>query len=337
MKIVSELSDIGEVIRQRRTEMGRNPVSYASRCAAFLSDFVNLPSSSYVRYVKVERTKYGGKSVKLGFRCLDPALTAGIINELRSAILMSGTLWHMDYYMDVLGIDRKKCETMELPNPFSPKNRLIIVDNAVTTKFEKRSEEQWQNISAHLKRILTEIDGRIAVYFPSYEVMQKILKIAKLDFPLVVEERETKILDVLRFLKNNRKCAVFGVARGKISEGVDMTNEGRSMLSAVVIVGLPYPKKTELQEALYRYFREKFGEKAMEYANDIPCLNVLAQSAGRLIRNPEDKGVIVIMDARAAGNFRRRLPKEWKDELNSYLNLEDIASAIRGFYGSQDG
>ncbi|MGB9676081.1 MAG: ATP-dependent DNA helicase [Candidatus Bathyarchaeales archaeon] len=335
-EIVSELADAGETVRLKRAEMGRNPVSYASRCTDFLSNFLGVAGSSYVRYVKVENLKNGRKRVRLGVKCLDPALAASVINDLRSAILMSGTLWHMEYYMDVLGIERSRCETMELPSPFPSENRLIIVDRAVTTKFEERNAEQWEKISAHLTRIASEVDGNMAVYFPSYEIMREILKIAKFDFPVIAEERRTKILDVLRFLKENRRCAVFGVARGKISEGVDMTIEGRSMLSAVVIVGLPYPKKTELQEALYKYFIEKFGEKAIEYANDIPCLNALAQSAGRLIRSPDDKGIIVIMDGRAAGNFRRKLPKDWRDEMKPHASLEKIIAEIRDFYDSRD-
>jgi DNA excision repair protein ERCC-2 len=331
LEITSELADVGEVIRQKRAEMGRNPISYTSRCADFLSNFVSITGSSYVRYVKVENVRNGKKRARLGVKCLDPALAAGVVNELRSAILMSGTLWHMDYYMDVLGLERKRCETMELPSPFSSDNRLIMVDRAVTTKFEERNEEQWRRISFRLKRMMAEIDGNVAVYFPSYEVMREILNITEFDFPVIAEEKRTKILDVLQFLMKNRKCAVFGVARGKISEGVDMTTEGRSMLSAVIIVGLPYPKKTELQEALYKYFAEKFGEKAKEYANDIPCLNALAQSAGRLIRSPEDKGVIVIMDGRAARGFRRKLPREWREEMKPYVDLEEIVNDIRSF------
>ncbi|MEM3705533.1 MAG: helicase C-terminal domain-containing protein [Candidatus Bathyarchaeia archaeon] len=336
LEIISELADAGETVRLKRAEMGRDPVSYTSRCADFLSDFVSVTGSSYVRYVKVESVRNGRKRVRLGVKCLDPALAADVINDLRSAILMSGTLWHMDYYMDVLGLERSRCETLELPSPFPSENRLIIVDRTVTTKFEERNEEQWRRIAAHLTRIIAEADGNIAVYFPSYEVMREILKIAKFDFPVMAEEKRTRILDVLSFLRENSRCAVFGVARGKISEGVDMTMEGRSMLSAVVIVGLPYPKKTELQEALYKYFTEKFGEKAMEYANDIPCLNALAQSAGRLIRSPEDKGVIVIMDGRAAGNFRRKLPRDWREEMKPHASLERIIDEVRSFYETRD-
>jgi len=337
LKIFSELSDMGEFIRQKRAEVGKGPVSYLSRCASFLLDWVSHTDSSYVRYVKAEIDKDERKNVRLGIRCLDPALAASVINRLRSAILMSGTLWHTDYYIDVLGIERNRCGSMELPSPFPPANRLIVVDKAVTTKFEKRGERQWRRIGEHLTQIIKQINGRVAVYFPSYEVMHRVVENAKFDSPLVVEERSTRILDVLQFLKNHEQCVVFGVARGKISEGVDMTMEGRGMLSAVIVVGLPYPKRTELQAALYKYFREKFGDKAIEYANDIPCLNALAQSAGRLLRSPEDRGIIAIMDRRAAGKFKWKLPRDWRDEMKPHLRIEKILDRIENFYGPSLG
>jgi len=333
VEVLQELADKGEQIRVKRSEMGKSPVSYLSRCVDFLSDWISLTGSSYVRYVKVEVDKDRKKRVRLGIRCLDPSLAASIINELRSAVLMSGTLWNMDYYVDVLGLDRNRCQSLELPSPFPPENRLILVDGAVTTKFEKRNEIQWKRIASHLSQIIQKIGGRIAVYFPSYEVMREIAQIVKLESPLLIEEKRTKILDVLNFLQENGNCVVFGVARGKISEGVDMTMEGKSLLSAVIIVGLPFPKKTELQAALYRYFKERFGTKAIEYANNMPCLNALAQSAGRLLRSPEDKGVIIIMDRRAVGRFKHKLPEEWQREMKAHIRIEKILAKIDEFMG----
>ncbi len=329
--IIKELAEKGEEIRQKRSELGKTPISYLSRCIEFIRDWIGLTGSSYVRYVKVEANRDKRRLVKLGIRCLDPALASSIINELRSTILMSGTLWNTDYYIDVLSLEKNRCRTLELPSPFPPENRLILVDEAVTTKFEKRNEIQWKRIAAHLSQIIQMVGGRISVYFPSYEIMREVIKFTKADLPILVEEKRTRITDVLKFLKDNKQCVVFGVARGKISEGVDMTLDGRSMLSAVIIVGLPYPKKTEIQYALYKYFKEKFGEKAMEYTNNIPCLNALAQSAGRLQRSPEDKGIIVIMDKRAAGRFKRGLPEDWRKEMNAHIRIEKIIDRIKEF------
>ena len=331
LEIVSELSELGETIRYKRAEAGRNPISYLLRCATFLADWVNMAGSSYARYVRVEVDWDKGRRVRLGIRCLDPALAAGVINELRSAVLMSGTLWHTDYYVDVLGLERSRCESVELPSPFPRENRLIVVDMSVTTKFEKRSKAQWKRIADHLERIIGQINGRVAVYFPSYAIMHEVAKAAMFDLPFILEERGTKIVDLLRFLRFHEQCVVFGVARGKISEGVDMSMNGRSLLSAVVTVGLPYPKLTELQMVLVKYFREKFGDKAMEYANGIPCLNALAQSAGRLLRSPEDKGIIVMMDRRAAGRFKEKLPKDWREDMTAHSDIEKILERMKNF------
>jgi DNA excision repair protein ERCC-2 len=333
IKIIYDLAEKGEIVRQRRSEIGKSPMSYLSRCADFLLDWIGLTDSRYVGYVKVEVDVEGKKHVRLGIRCLDPSLTSSIINELRSTILMSGTLWNPDYYVDILGLERSRCQSLELPNPFPPENRLIIVDRSVTTKFEKRGETQWKRIASHLEQLIQKINGRIAVYFPSYEVMLEVSKAVNLNSPLLIEERGTKILDALKFLKDNGHCVVFGVARGKISEGVDLTTEGRSMLSAVIIVGMPFPKKTEIQMALQEFFQKKFREKAMEYANDIPCLNALAQSAGRLIRSPEDRGIIVIMDGRAAGRFKHKLPEDWRKNMEAHFRIEKILSKIEKFFG----
>jgi len=331
LEIISELSELGEAIRYKRAETGRNPVSYLSRCASFLADWVGVKGSSYARYVKVEADRDRRRRVRLGIRCLDPALAASVINELRSALLMSGTLWHTDYYIDVLGIERNRCQSVELPSPFPRENRLIVVDKSVTTKFEKRDEAQWKRIADHLQRIMGQINGKVAVYFPSYEIMHNVVKAADFDLPFIMEERATRIVDLLQFLKSYEQCVVLGVARGKISEGVDMSIDGRSLLSAVVVVGLPYPKRTELQLVLLKYFKEKFGDKALEYANSIPCLNALAQSAGRLLRNPEDKGIIVLMDTRADGRFKQKFPKDWKDDMHAHYSIEEILEMIRNF------
>ena len=331
VEIISELSEVGETIRYKRAEAGINPISYLSRCADFLAEWVGMVGSSYARYVKVGVDSDKRRRVRLGIRCLDPALAAGVINELRSAVLMSGTLWHTDYYVDVLGIERSRCENIELSSPFPRENRLIVVDMSVTTKFEKRSEAQWKRIADHLERIIEQVNGRVAVYFPSYAIMHEVAKAASFDLPFVLEERHTKIVDLLRFLKSHERCVVFGVARGKISEGVDMSMAGSSLLSAVIAVGLPYPKRTELQIVLVKYFREKFGNKAMEYANGIPCLNALAQSTGRLLRSPEDKGIIVMMDGRAAGRFKEKLPKDWREDMKTHYDIEKLAERIKNF------
>jgi DNA excision repair protein ERCC-2 len=179
--------------------------------------------------------------------------------------------------------------------------------------------------------LLDKVQGRSIVYFPSYEIMWKIVELVSIGLPYLMEARRTRLGDVQGFLRSNDKCVVYAVARGKISEGVDLTHEETSLLSAVFIVGLPYPKRTLLQDAFRSYLREKLGSKAGEYVNDVPCANTLAQCAGRLIRSERDRGIIAILDKRTTGSFSRRLPDEWRRDMVPCDSLDKLEGAVEAF------
>ena len=322
----------GDKIRLARAEEGESPISYVGRCASFLLDFLTYGGREFAHY-SLATERDGEVRGRLGLRCLDPSMTASILNELRSVVLMSGTLWEPGYYVEVLGLDSSRTCFLSVPSPFPRSNRLLLVDKAVSTKYERRVEAEFDAIARRLSALIKAIGGRVAVYFPSYDVMEEVLKRLELDVPSLVEDRRTKIDEVLSFLSSHVECVLFGVARGKVSEGVDLSAGGKGLLSGVVIVGLPYPRKTGLQEALTAYFREKFGRRGWHYANRVPCLVALAQSAGRLQRSEADRGVVVIMDKRAAGYFKRYLPGDWRADMKASANLEVLVGSIEEFMG----
>ena len=324
------LEEEGDRIRLERAEKGHPPLSFLGRCASFLADFLARTGPEFAHYSKAyeHREEVRGR---LGVRCLDPSMTANVLNELRSVILMSGTLWNPGYYVEVLGLDEERVDFLSVPSPFPRENRLVLIDKAVTTKYELRSEEEFDNIARRLEVLMRAIGGRVAIYFPSYDIMEAISRRLNTDIPVLVEQRDTRVEDVLSFMRSHEACALLGVARGKVSEGIDISAGGRGLLSGVIIVGLPYPKKTGLQEALTAYFEEKFGRKGWHYANTVPCLNALAQAAGRLQRSERDRGVIIIMDKRAAGRFKRFLPREWKADMVASDELGALLARIRSF------
>ncbi|MEM1545077.1 MAG: ATP-dependent DNA helicase [Candidatus Methanomethylicia archaeon] len=321
---------IGESVRLSKLEKGGRPTSYIGRCAEFVYSWINANNKSHVFYSLAVKNGDKEDMYRIGFKCMDPSIAGNIINQLRSTILMSGTLWEFQYYIDVLGI-RKTYEALNLPSPFPRENRLILVDRTVTTKYEKRSLEEYYKIAEHLKEITKNIPGRIAIYFPSYEVANNIIRSMNTNIPILKEEKDTNIVEVLEFLKSKDRCIITGVARGKISEGVDMTEEGRSLLLGVIVVGLPYPKKTEIHEALRAFYKTKFGENAVKYSDEIPCINALAQSIGRLIRSQEDKGIIVLMDRRVSGRFKSKLPEDIRKDIKGFKKFKNLIETLRKF------
>ena len=90
-------------------------------------------------------------------------------------------------------------------------------------------------------------------------------------------------------------ATLFSVMGGRISEGMDFPAE---QLEIVVIVGIPYPKPTARQRGLQHYYDMKF-RKGWEYTVEAPTARKLLQSIGRLIRDQDDRGVVVILDRRA--------------------------------------
>jgi DNA excision repair protein ERCC-2 len=323
VEAVGELEAEGERVRALKEAEGRPPSSYVARCAAFLQSWVAVAGGggeTYACYAKVERE---GEVARLGIKCLDAAAHSQVINAFRASLLMSGTLWAPSYYIDVLGLDRSRSRYLALPYPFPRRNRAILVDLASTSKYERRSPALWDRVAERLQAILSAVEGRAAVYTPSYEVLSEVEARLKLDRPLFVEREGSKVQEALSHLRGSLNAVLLGVAGGKLSEGVDFTDEeGRGLLSLVVMVGLPYPKRDQLQEALARLYRRQFKDMADEYAWEAPCLITLAQVAGRLIRGPEDRGAVVIMDYRASKpNFKCRLPEDWREDLKARRSL----------------
>ncbi len=327
--IARDLQEWGETIRALKIEEGIRPVSYLGRIGDFLSLVLSSDERSHVYYILKENG-----IARIGVKCLDPSSNvSGILNAPKSLIMMSGTLWNFEYYVAILGLDETRVETYSIPSIYNEKNRLILADLSVTTKFEERSEEEFRKIAERLRKYIKCIDGRVAVYFPSYELMKSIVSyVGNLERKTIVEDKSTRVKEVINALIDEKNCVLMAVAGGKLSEGIDLTYVGETLLDGVIIVGLPYPKKDEVYERQLKYFEEKFGEnKAFEYSSMVPCINTLLQAAGRLLRKPDDQGVIIVMDRRIMGRIFKKLPYDWKRDLRGHYKADELIEEIEFF------
>ena len=94
------------------------------------------------------------------------------------------------------------------------------------------------------------------------------------------------------------------------------------------IVGVGLPQVNPRQEMLRRYYDEQNG-CGFDYAYRFPGMNKVLQAAGRVIRTPEDKGVVLLLDDRfALPEYARLFPPHWRhirylrsnDELEQQLH-----------------
>ncbi len=271
----------------------KRKISYCGSIARFLKAWEN-EGKEYARILKRK-----DNSIEIKYLCLDPAvITQDIINSCWSVIAMSGTLTPCDMYRDLLGFDAERTIIKQYPSPFPKENRLNIIVPSVTTRYSKRNELEYKRIGNIVINIIKVTPGRVAVYFPSYELLQKISKyIGNIDRQIFVEKKGASKEERTRLLKvflSTEKAILLAVQGASFAEGVDFPNNA---LSCVIIVGLPLEKPDLETQALIDYYDYKFG-KGWSYGYIYPAVSKSLQAAGRCIRSENDVGVIVFMDER---------------------------------------
>ena len=323
-EVIAELAFIGEEIRDKQKR------SFVLGIAKFLEAWLG----SDIGYGRILTKEFADNKLKvsLTYRCLDPSLAAkDVIDKSYCTILMSGTLTPTSMYKDILGFKDNAMEK-EYKNPFPKKNRLNLIIPKTTTKFAERSSRQYSEIAKICSDIANLVDGNLAIFFPSYDLMQNICEfIGKMSSkPIFAEkkamakEEKEKLLE--NFKNNKTKGAILlGTSTGSFGEGIDLPG----VLQAVIIVGLPLNKPDIEARLLIEYYDDKFG-KGFEYGYVLPAITKCLQNAGRCIRSETDKGAIIFLDERYAWqNYYQCFPEEWDMEVE--MDYENVLKNFLNF------
>ncbi|MHC1635140.1 MAG: ATP-dependent DNA helicase [Candidatus Methanospirareceae archaeon] len=257
----------------------------------------------------------------LSFKLFDPSLVSeNILKGAHSTIMMSGTLCPTEMYADILGAtseavkERKEVIMKEYRSPFPKENRLIIVTKGLTTKYKERGEGMYKRIAEKIGGIARCVEGGMAVFFPSYELLDAISRYLPEDMKArcIIERREMGKRERNELYERLKEEGGFllGVQGGSLSEGIDYAS---NILKAVVIVGLPLSPPTLEVKDIERYYKKKFGEKKGRlYGYIYPAITKVLQAAGRGIRSETDRCMIVLMDYRFAQMpYRRCFPADY--------------------------
>ena len=242
---------------------------------------------------------------------LDPGVVSGpIFEQSPGSILMSGTLFPPEMYVDILRIPENRSICKNYPSGFPLGNRPVIIASDVTTKYSER-ERSMSSILEHIKSVIENTEGNVAIFAPSYSMLDTIYDHFKDNWNsktgrLIKEEQRMSkrgvegLISRLYQYKDMGGSALFGVLSGKLSEGVDYSD---NVLSALVCVGLPLPPPSARQDALLEYYTKKFDRnRAWKYASLQPAVNSILQALGRPIRKKEDRAIIVLLEKRLLEN-----------------------------------
>ena len=247
---------------------------------------------------------------KIVLKNIEPSSYLQILNdEGLSFLLMSGTLPPEDYIKIVWGISRKFTYInveKEVRGKIVGDYECVLATD-VTTKFDIRSENMWKRYADYLLKVYYQAKSHILAIFPSYEIMQKVMKYVEV--PKYLENEDTAIEEVYSLVEKFDKVIIGAVGRGKLAEGVELVKDGRSLLSDIVIAGIPYPPPDDYTKMIAKRISERLGNKEEEYLFKIPALIAIKQSIGRGIRSINDHVKVWLLDKRFDSLW-------WKKNLN---------------------
>lgn len=295
-KALALMDEYAAAVKQAKRKQGKVPRSYVGSVAAFLAAYRGLDADTHAPIIEL---RADGEPRLVAF-ALDPGVVSGVLNDAHATLHLSGTLHPLDEYRDSIGLDARRSRLSRFASPFARENRLVLVDEEVTTRHEDvaRDPAMWRVIGERLADLRRATDRNMAVFLPSYDVLHRLAPYLR-STTSYVERRELRhdeLMAQVHAFKASRGGTLVSVIGGRLSEGIDFPD---GELEVVVIVGLPYARPSAKQEALIRFYDRRFG-RGWEWAVKVPMLRKLLQAAGRLIRTPTDRGVVVLLDKRAA-------------------------------------
>ena len=303
-----------------------------------LRDFLNIYEELDGHYQIYEENREDGSFLVRLF-CVDPSrLLSRCMDQGASTILFSATLLPVRYYKTLLSGNQEDY-AVYVNSPFPEENRLLMVAEDVSSRYTRRSPSEYRKVADYIRIVTESRPGNYMVFFPSYQYMgeiEEILEEEPLEADLLVQGQGMGEAEKTEFLEEFEKershsLAAFCVMGGVFSEGIDLKEE---RLIGVIVVGTGLPMVCVEQEVLKGYFDET-EEKGFDFSYQYPGMNKVLQAAGRVIRTPEDRGVILLLDDR----FLRRdhlelFPREW--ERFQVVNRGNAARCLEDFWNGRE-
>ncbi|KAG7384281.1 Fanconi anemia group J protein [Phytophthora pseudosyringae] len=291
--------------------------------------------------------------LKMCIWCLNAAVAfSDIASQARSVILTSGTLSPMESFAGELGVDFPiRLEANHVVNMRKQVFIGAVMNGPgnvdLQSTYNNQQDPRYQDSMGQLLLQYSQaVPGGILMFFPSYSLLNKLTarwKKTKLwgeveqfkamyseprnagkDFDALLEDYKDTITKCSKALASdddkgkeaseNRTGAVFlAVYRGKVSEGIDFSNDNAR---AVLCVGIPFPSVKELQVSLKRKYQDEKSRMNMKLVNghiwyNLQAFRALNQALGRCIRHRQDYGAIMLLDSRHRFNKHTKSLSKW--------------------------
>lgn len=337
LKLMNVLVELERYLEEQPLGDKREEIlNFYFQVRAFLN-IHDLLDDNYIIYSELES---GGRFlVKL--LCVNPAVNLQkFLEQGRSTVFFSATLLPIQYYKKLLSVETDDY-AIYAHSSFPLEHRLVLLGTDVSTKYTMRGREMYERFADYILQTVMAKKGNYMVFFPSYRFMEDVYEYFQVkqteEVDSVIQSQymneEAREL-FLEAFEENRECSLVGfcVMGGIFSEGIDLTED---KLIGAIIVGTGIPQVCNDREIIKGYFDAR-KMSGFDYAYLYPGMNKVLQSAGRVIRTEQDKGVILLLDERfMTRRYQDIFPREWADV--ERCRLGNVQEKLEHFWQEIDG
>ncbi|MCK5889985.1 MAG: ATP-dependent DNA helicase [Methylococcales bacterium] len=285
-----------------------------------LDNMLNNSSGKWIRWYETH-----GKSITLSQTPLDIAaeFTAFMKQHQASWIFTSATLSvanRFDHFSKGLGLTETTSYSWESPFDFSSQ-ALFYHPKGLPQPNQPDFTEQVVEFALP---VLKASQGRAFFLFTSHRALKIAAEILadKIDYPLLVQGTRAKAVLLHEFKEKGNAILL---ATSSFWEGVDVRGDA---LSCVIIDKLPFsspgdPVLKARLDAMQKQGQNPFFEHQLPSA-----VIALRQGVGRLIRDVNDKGVLMVCDPRL---LKKAYGQQFLDSVPAMKRSRDIAD-VQAFF-----
>ena len=272
----------------------------------------------------------GRTEIIVQFRCIDAApYIARTLNRYGSNIRFSATVSPSAVYQAAHG--HPDGEFARAGTTFSSSQLATLVVPDIPTYYRERAAS-LPDLLQLVEDVSHSQPGRYLLCFPSYAYLQSFVEAVgapsgyrlMAQAPAMDEHERAVFLAELETATDTLVAAV--VLGGVFTESIDLHD---APLTGVVIVGVAIPPPSLVRQAAVTH-HDAAGRDGRLVAFVQPGMAKVVQAAGRLIRAPEHRGVLVLVDTRyQQSTYRQFFPSLWKPQVTS---RRELPARLRDFW-----
>jgi DNA excision repair protein ERCC-2 len=264
--------------------------------------------------VETDAVAQGTRDAALCVRNVAPAcFLRPRLQALQSITLFSATLSPPGYAIRLLGLPENTAWT-DVPPAFPAEHLSVRVAQEISTRYAHR-DRSLQRLVAVIARQFDEHPGNYLAFFSSFAYLKtaaSLLAELRPDIPQWRQEprmgTEARADFLARFRRDGQGVG-FAVLGGVFAEGVDLPG---SLLIGAFIATLGLPPVSVTQDHIQARLDKLFGN-GHGYADLVPAMQRVVQAAGRVLRTPEDRGWLWLLDDRyGRAEVIELLPPWWQ-------------------------